>query len=68
MRTAGYHPEVVRTFGFGALPDVLQPPGRRKVKRHTGTSWVPALETDGGEWISGSEAIVDWAERHPVGD
>lgn len=68
LRTAGHDPEVVRTYGFGGLPDALQPPGRKLVKEKTGSAWVPALETDEGEWISGSQEIVDWAEKHPVGD
>ncbi len=68
LRTAGHDPEVIRTYGFGALPDAIQPPGRKLVKEKTGSAWVPALETDEGEWISGSEQIVDWAEKHPAGD
>lgn len=68
LRTAGYDPEVIRAYGFGGLPDALQPPRRKLVKEKTGSPWVPALETDEGEWISGSQAIADWAEKHPVGD
>ena len=27
---------------------------------------MPALETDDGEWIGGSEEIAAWAEQHPA--
>ena len=48
------------------FPGALQTPTRKKVKEHTGEYWVPALETDDGEWIGGSKEIVAWAERHPA--
>jgi hypothetical protein len=68
LRFAGHDPEVVHAYSFGGVPGALQTPQRKRVREHTGSYWVPALETDSGEWISGSETIVDWAERHPVGD
>lgn len=68
LRHAGYEPEVVHSFGFGGLPSLLQTPPRKRVHEHTGSYWVPALETDDGQWIGGSKQIVAWAERHPVGD
>ena len=59
---AGHHPEVVRTYGWGALPDVFnQTPGRREIKRLTGNNWVPALVTDDGEVVQGSDKIIAWA-------
>jgi hypothetical protein len=59
---AGHTPEVIRSYGWGALPDLFnQTPGRREVKRLTGNSWVPALVTDDGEVIQGSEKIIGWA-------
>jgi hypothetical protein len=67
LRSGGHDPEVVRSYGFGALPDALQPAPRKLVKEKTGSSWVPALETDDGEWISGSREIADWAQKHPAG-
>lgn len=68
LRAAGHDPEVVRSYGWGALPDALNPSkGRREVKRLTGNSWVPALVTDDGEVIDGSKEIVAWAEAHPGG-
>ena len=39
----------------------LQTPSRKHVAENTGSPWVPALETDDGEWISGSGEIADWA-------
>lgn len=53
-------------LSYGGLPGALQTPGRRKVERNTDSYWVPALETDDGEWVSGSEQIVAWAERNPA--
>jgi hypothetical protein len=63
---AGHAPEVVRTYGFGALPDVLNTPRRREVKRLTGSAWVPALVLDDGTIVDSSREIVAWAEAHPA--
>src|SRR5436305_177958 len=58
---AGHKPDVVRAYGWGALPDVFnQTPGRREIKRLTGNSWVPALVTDDGEVVQGSDKIIAW--------
>jgi hypothetical protein len=64
LREAGHEPEVRYALSYGGLPGVIQTPARRRVKENTGEYWVPALETDEGEWIGGSRAIVAWAERH----
>jgi hypothetical protein len=64
LREAGHQPEVVRAYGLGPLPDALNGPRRREVKRLTGSSWVPALVLDDGTAISGSQAIIDWAKAH----
>ncbi|HVL95453.1 MAG TPA: glutathione S-transferase N-terminal domain-containing protein [Solirubrobacteraceae bacterium] len=66
LEQAGHRPEVVRTYGFGALPAALNGPRRAHVKRLTGQSWVPALELDDGTAISGSSEIADWARTHPA--
>jgi hypothetical protein len=66
LRDAGHDPEVKHALSFGALPGAIQTPARKKVKEHTGSYWVPALETEDGEWIGGSKAIIEWAEAHPV--
>ena len=66
LRDAGHEPDVSHTLSFGGLPGALQTPGRKKVNEKTGSYWVPALETDDGEWVSGSEAIVAWAEANPA--
>ena len=57
-------PDVVKVHSWGALPRALQTSGRKLVEDQTGKRWVPALETDDGEWISGTNAIVAWAEQH----
>jgi len=62
--SANFEPEVIKTHSWGALPRALQTPGRKVVEDGTGASWVPALETDSGEWISGTSEIVAWAEQH----
>jgi hypothetical protein len=61
---ADYEPEVIKAHSFGGLPRALQTPTRKLVDDKTGKAWVPALETDEGEWISGSRDIVAWAEQH----
>jgi hypothetical protein len=66
LEAAGHDPEVIRTYSFGGMPAALQTKSRKLVKEKTGSYWVPALETDDGEWIGGSEQIVAWAEQHPA--
>lgn len=67
LRAAGHDPEIVRSYGWGVLPEALnRSEGRREVKRLTGNNWVPALVTDDGEVIDGSKEIVAWAEAHPA--
>jgi hypothetical protein len=67
LREAGHDPELVKSYGFGALPDALnQTSGRKEVKRLTGQSWVPALVTDDGEIVQDSKKIAAWAKAHPA--
>jgi hypothetical protein len=67
LRAAGHDPELIKSYGLGALPDVLNnTQGRREVKELTGQSWVPVLVTDDGEAIHDSKKIIEWAEQHPV--
>jgi hypothetical protein len=66
LREAGHEPDVKHALSYGGLPDAVQTPRRKRVKENTGSSWVPALETDDGKWVSGSQAIVAWAEAHPA--
>lgn len=67
LKDAGHDPEVVRSYGLGPLPDVLNnTSGRRDVKRLTGQSWVPVLVTDDGEAIHDSKKIIEWARANPV--
>ena len=58
LSQAGHHPEVVRSYGLGALPGPLNDltPGRRKVKELTGNYWVPVLVLDDGTAIAGLTA------------
>jgi hypothetical protein len=66
LTEAGHDPEVVKTYGLGPLPDFLNTPRRREVKKLTGNSWVPVLVTDEGEVVSDSKNIVAWAKKHPT--
>lgn len=67
LKEAGHEPEVIKSYGLGAMPDFLNNTrGRREVKKLTGQSWVPVLVTDDGEAIQDSKKIVEWAKEHPV--
>jgi hypothetical protein len=66
LKDAGHEPEVIKSYGLGALPDFLNNTrGRREVKQLTGQSWVPVLVTDDGEAIQDSKRIVEWAKENP---
>ena len=65
LRAAGHSPDIVRTYGFAALPDVTS--GRKEVKRLTGESFVPVLILDEGAVIKDSKNIVAWAQDNPSG-
>ena len=68
LKEAGYDPEVKKTYGWGALPDLLNnSKGRKEVRQLTGRSWVPVLVTDDDLVVRGSKEIVAWAESHPAG-
>jgi hypothetical protein len=68
LRDAGWAPQVVRALGLGMLPDFVNDlTPRREVKQLTGQYWVPALLTDDGETIHGSQRIIAWAQAHPAG-
>ena len=68
LRMAGYEPEVVKVRGLGIGPRFLHwtTPGRKEVEALTGQRAVPVLVTDGGEVITDSHRIADWAERNPA--
>jgi hypothetical protein len=67
LKEAGHDPEVIRSYGAGALPDFMNvTAGRRQVKKLTGKTWVPVLVTDSGEVISDSKNIIAWAKEHPA--
>lgn len=67
LRDAGYVPEVIRSYGLGALPGFLNlTPRRREVKRLTGKYWVPVMAADRGTVVQGSRKIAEWAQVHPA--
>ena len=66
LKEAGHDPEVVRSYGWGVLPDALnQTSGRRKAQELTGDKWVPVLELDDGTAVAPTDAIVSWAKANP---
>jgi glutathione S-transferase len=66
LRNAGHEPELVRTYGWAALPDAFnRTSGRDEVERLTEQRWVPVLVTDDGEVIRESRNIAAWAREHP---
>jgi hypothetical protein len=69
VRDAGYDPEVVKVYGLGVGPKLMQwkTSGRKEVEALSGSPTVPVLVTDSGEVISESKRIVEWAEAHPAG-
>lgn len=67
LKDAGYDPQVVLAYGYGALPGFLnQTSGRREVQRLTGNRWVPTLVLDDDTVLDGSQKIVDWAHANPA--
>jgi glutathione S-transferase len=67
LREAGYHPQVVKSYGLGILPKALNmTKGRQEVERLTGNRMVPTLVLDDGTVIDGSHEIAAWAEAHPA--
>lgn len=62
LTAAGHRPKVVRTFGCAATDRFW--PGRREVKRLTGTYEVPTLVLNDGTIIDGSQNIAAWAAIH----
>ncbi len=67
LTSAGYEPQVIRSYGLGPLPGLFNwTPGRREVKRLTGSHWVPVLVTDDGTVVQGSRKIIEWARANPA--
>jgi hypothetical protein len=67
LARAGYEPEVVRSYGLGPLPGLVNDlTPRRKVKELTGNYWVPVLVCDDDTVIQGSKRIIAWAQAHPA--
>jgi len=59
LTVAGHQPNVIRTFGCAGTDRFW--PGRRAVKRLTGTYEVPTLVLNDGTVIDGSQNILAWA-------
>jgi hypothetical protein len=67
LRDAGHDPEVVKAYGWAALPSFMNfTPGRRAARELTGNDEVPVLVLEDGEVVAGSEQIVFWAEANPA--
>jgi hypothetical protein len=67
LRDAGHEPEVVRAYGWGALPGIFNATrGRREVKELTGNIWVPVLVADDGTVVQGRREIESWAQANPA--
>jgi glutathione S-transferase len=67
LREAGYQPQVVKSYGLGILPKVLNmTKGRQEVERLTGNRMVPTLVLDDGKVIDGSREIASWAAANPA--
>jgi hypothetical protein len=64
LKAAGHSPEVVKAYGFAALPDITR--ARKEVKRLTGESFVPVLALDDGQVIRDSSNIAEWARHNPA--
>jgi hypothetical protein len=68
LTAADHDPEIVRCYGWEALPDIFNlTPGRRRVKALTGETTVPVLVTDDGEVVAGSREIAAWARQGRLG-
>jgi Glutathione S-transferase, N-terminal domain len=65
LKEAGWSPDVEKVYGWGVLPDFMNPT-RAELRRRTGQGWVPVLETDDGELIAGSDKIKKWAKDNPA--
>lgn len=68
LTDAGYDPDVVHARGWTKLPRPLNnSSGRQEVReRSGGNDEVPALITDGDEFIQGSREIIEWAQANPA--
>jgi hypothetical protein len=67
LREAGHEPEVIRSYGWGVLPDLFnRTGGRMAAKRLTGSTMLPVLELDDGTAVAGSHKIIAWAQANPA--
>ncbi len=68
LQGAGYEYEVQTVGGYRMMPWTwgTRDRDRAEVKKLSGTNEVPILLLDDGEVVSGSGAIVRWANQHPA--
>lgn len=65
VRDAGHDPELVPAGGFKALGFTRR--GKRDhIRELTGQEDVPVLEVGDGTVVTGTAAIVEWAQAHPA--
>jgi len=64
LQSAGYEPEVVKTYGCYGTDRLFK--GRCEVKRLTGNFKVPTLILGDDSIIDSSDAISAWAAEHPA--
>jgi hypothetical protein len=69
LQLAGHQPEIVRSHGWGLLPEAInRSEGRRLARQFTGKSWLPLLVTQSGDAVCGSDHIKTWAAQHPASE
>jgi glutathione S-transferase len=68
LDAAGYTYEIRTAGSYRLMPWTWgnRDEERAEVRKLSGTNEVPILVLDDGEVISGSGAIADWAQEHPV--
>jgi hypothetical protein len=68
LKRAGHEPRVIRSYGAAMLPDIPfnLTPQRIHVRRATGSSEVPMLETEDGEVVQGARQIAAWAKKNSL--
>ena len=65
LTKAGWNPDLEKVYGWGVLPDFMNPT-RDRVRKRTGQGYVPVLVTDDDEIVSGSDEIAKWARDNPA--
>ena len=63
---AGHEYEIKTVDGYKLMPWTRRGEARAEIKRLSGQSDVPILVLDGGDVVSGTGTIVDWAKANPA--